>query len=143
MELDEWEEGPSLWDSVTARDEHGRNIVIPVRPDARFTLKHTGLPEGKNRFKFFLEADRSTMSHSRMKEKVRGYIAYFQQQKHAKKYPGMKAFRVATVTETKPRAKALAATFRGMMEPAWLLSYPVIPFEELGLEALLPPSPAA
>lgn len=137
IKLVEWEEGPSLWDTVTARDEAGRNAAIPVRPDARFRVQHTGLPEGRNRINFFLEADRATMSHQRMKEKVRGYIAYFQQQKHTKKYPGMKLFQVATVTETKGRAKELANTFRGMMEPAWLLSYPVIAFEDLALEALI------
>jgi len=132
-----WTEGPALWDSVQTRDEEGKETGIPVRPDAWLTLHHAGL--GK-KFHFFIEADRGTMSHHRMREKVRGYLAYFQQQKHAKKYPGMKLFQVATVTETKGRATELADTFRGMMDPAWLPAYPVIPFEELTLSALVPVS---
>lgn len=141
IKLVDWDEGRSLWDSVPVRDEMGVR-VIPVCPDARFALKHTGLPDGKNKFNFFLEADRATMSHNRMKEKVRGFIAYFQQQKHAKKYPWMRFFRVATVTETKARARELAKTFEGMMEPAWRPSYPVLAFEDLALDKLLPPAAA-
>jgi hypothetical protein len=55
----------------------------------------------------------------------------------------MKLFQVATIAETKGRAKELTDTFRGMMEPAWLLSYPVIPFEQLTLDTLLPTPQAA
>ena len=78
------------------------------------------------------------MAHSRMREKITGYAAYFQQQRHAKKYEGMKMFRVATITETRGRADGLASEFRGMMQPAWLAAYPVIAFEDLVLETLLP-----
>jgi hypothetical protein len=49
-----------------------------VWPDIWFTLKHTAFPEGKNKFHFFVEADRRTMSHEPMWDKVRGYTAYFQ-----------------------------------------------------------------
>jgi hypothetical protein len=138
ISITNWVEGPSLWDSVPTHDEQGRGIVIPIRPDAWFTLQHAERPEGKNKLHYFLEADRGTMSHQRMKEKARGYTAYFQQQRHMKKYGGMKMFQVATVTETKRRATELANTFRTMMEPAWLRAYPVIAFEDLTIEALLP-----
>ena len=77
------------------------------------------------------------MSHERMRDKVRGFIAYFQQGLHTKKY-GIKLFKVATITETKGRAAELVDTFRGMMEPAWLRAYPVVPLEALSLEVLLP-----
>ena len=40
----------------------------------------------------FLEADRSTMAHSRMAAKIAGYLAYYEQGRHARKYPGMQAF---------------------------------------------------
>src|SRR5262249_13821679 len=136
--LEEWEEGPALHDIVTVRNEAGADVVIPIRPDAKYTLRDTRIPDGKNRYRYFLEADMGTMSHARMKQKGSGYINYFQQQKHTKKYPGMKSFRVVTVTETKGRAKELIETFRSMMEPAWLPWYPVIPFEELTLQALVP-----
>ena len=99
-----WVEGPSLWDSVTTSG----NLVIPIRPDAWLTIEG---PQGKAHF--FLEADRGTMAHSRMREKITGYAAYFQQQRHVKKYPGMKVFRVATITETRGRAEATRqANFR-------------------------------
>jgi hypothetical protein len=124
-----WVEGPSLWDNVTT----SANVVIPIRPDAWLTIAS---PEGTAHF--FLEADRGTMAHSRMREKITGYAAYFQQQRHTKKYPGMKVFRVATITQTRGRADGLAGEFRGMMQPAWLAAYPVIAFEDLRLEALMP-----
>ncbi len=72
------------------------------------------------------------MAHSRMREKITGYAAYFQQQRHVKKYEGMKVFRVATVvTQTSGRAQGLADEFRGMMPAAWLAARPVIAFENL------------
>jgi protein involved in plasmid replication-relaxation len=124
-----WVEGPSLWDTVTTSN----NVMIPIRPDAWLTI---GSPQG--RAHFFLEADRGTMAHSRMRDKITGYAAYFQQQRHVKKYTDMKVFRVATITETRGRANGLASEFRAMMSPAWLSAYPVIAFEDLTLEALMP-----
>jgi hypothetical protein len=129
--ISQWVEGTSLWDRVTTRD----NIEIPIRPDALFTID---LPEAKASAHFFLEADRGTMAHSRMREKVAGYAAYFQQQRHLKKYQGMKVFRVATITETRGRAEGLSAEFRSMMPAAWLAAYPVIAFGDLTLERLMP-----
>jgi hypothetical protein len=127
--ISNWVEGPSLFDNVTT----SANVVIPIRPDAWLTIES---PEGTAHF--FLEADRGTMAHSRMREKITGYAAYFQQKQHAKKYPGMKVFRVATVTESRGRADGLAVEFRRMMQPAWLAAYPVIAFEDLKLETLMP-----
>jgi hypothetical protein len=132
-----WVEGPSLKDRVKTLDENGAAIVIPVYPDVWFTIQHAELPEGKNKFNFFIEADRGSMSHERMRAKVRGFIAYFQQGLHTKKY-GIKLFKVATICETKGRATELANTFRGMMEPAWSRAYPVTGLEDLTLEALMP-----
>jgi hypothetical protein len=124
-----WIEGPAVWDSVTT----SANVVVPVRPDAWFTIE---TPHGRSHF--FLEADRGTMAHSRMREKVQAYSAYFQQQRHIKKYPGMKTFRVATVAETRGRARGLADEFKSMMPPAWLPAYPVVEFAELTIETLMP-----
>src|SRR5580704_4668069 len=56
IKLAHWQEGPALWDSVAGPTGE---TALPVRPDAYFILKHTGRPEGKNTFHFFLEADRS------------------------------------------------------------------------------------
>jgi hypothetical protein len=127
--ITKWVEGSSLWDSVTT----GENVTVPIRPDAWFTI---GNDEGNAHF--FLEADRGTMAHSRMREKISGYAAYFQQQRHVKKYEGMKVFRVATITETRGRAKGLADEFRTMMPAAWLAAYPVIAFEDLTIQTLMP-----
>ena len=129
--LSHWVEGQSLWDRVTT----SANVTIPIRPDALFTITWPG---GKGKAHFFLEADRGTIAHSRMREKVSGYAAYFQQQRHVKKYEGMKVFRVATITETSGRAEGLAGEFRSMMPATWLPAYPVISFENLTLERLMP-----
>ena len=131
LTLANWVEGSSLWDTVTISN----NVRVPIRPDARFTIAE---PTGKGKSHFFLEADRGTMAHSRMREKITGYAAYFQQQRHLKKYEGMKLFRVATITETRGRARGLAEEFRAMMPLAWLAAYPVIAFEDLTLERLMP-----
>lgn len=131
LTLANWAEGPSLWDTVTTSNK----VQIPIRPDALFTI---ALPAGKGKSHFFLEADRGTMAHSRMRDKIMGYAAYFQQQRHLKKYEGMKLFRVATITETRGRAQGLTEEFRAMMPPAWFAAYPVIAFEDLTLERLMP-----
>jgi len=102
--LPHWQEGSVLWDSVMAHED---GPAIPIRPDAYLILKHSGRPEGKNTFHFFLEADRSTMSHQRMAAKIAGYVAYHEQQLYKAKYRGMKTFLVASVTQTRVRAEAL------------------------------------
>ena len=129
--LTRWTEGSSLWDRVTTAN----NVDLPVRPDALFSLAWT---EGKGRAHFFLEADRGTMAHSRMREKVTAYAAYFQQQRHVKKYEGIKNFRVVTISESRGRAAALADEYRSMMPAAWLAAYPVVAVEDLTLERLMP-----
>jgi protein involved in plasmid replication-relaxation len=123
---------PSLWDKVTTS---ANKEPIPIRPDALFTI---AWPAEKGRAHFFLEADTGSMDHSRMREKITGYAAWFHQQRHMKKFEGMKVFRVATVTKTRRRAEELSREFRGMMPAAWLAAYPVIAFEDLTLEALMP-----
>jgi hypothetical protein len=124
-----WTEGPSLWDRVTTSD----NIEVPIRPDSRFAIEGPfGLAH------FFLEADRGTMAHSRMREKIAGYAAYFRQKLHTKRYEGMETFRVVTVTETRKRANELHTEFPGMLPAKWLAAYPVAALEDLTLEALMP-----
>jgi len=129
--LSRWVEGSTLWDRVTMSD----NVTLPIRPDALFAITW---PDGKGRANFFLEADRGSMAHSRMREKVSAYTHYFQKQLHVKKYPGMKTFRVATITETRGRANSLTEEFRTILSASWLAAYPTIAFEELSLERLMP-----
>jgi hypothetical protein len=135
IRLARWREGPALWDTVTTLPA---SAAVPIRPDAYFILKRAGLPEGKNTFHFFLEADRSTMSHSRMAQKISGYLAYYNQGRHAKMYPGMNAFVVATVTETRSRAEELRNDLYSLIPRGSRHAYLFIPFEDLTLAALLP-----
>jgi hypothetical protein len=133
--LPHWQEGSALWDSVVpAKDDP----AIPVRPDAYFVLRHAGRPEGKNKFHVFLEADRSTMSHERMAAKIAAYLAYYEQERHRRKYPGMQAFLVATVTETRQRAEELRKDLHPLIPRAARDAYLFMPFGELTLSSLLP-----
>ncbi len=101
-----WQEGRELFDSVSIADHHGIQ-KLPVRPDSFFTIEDSRRPEGANRAHFFLEADRSTATQTRFKEKIRAYWHYLEQGLHAKKY-GIKNFRVLTVTLTEARAENLS-----------------------------------
>jgi hypothetical protein len=100
-----WEEGRGLYDAVIVTDHHGFT-KLPVRPDAFFAIEDTRRDEGKNRFHFFLEIDRSTMPHTAFREKLRAYRHYREQGLHAKKL-GIQSFRVLTVTLTGARARNL------------------------------------
>jgi hypothetical protein len=134
--LTDWHEGSALWDTTQAREGEPE---IPIRPDAYFILKHTERPEGRNKVHVFLEADRSTMAHSRMATKIAGYLAYYEQGRHARKYPGMQAFLVATVTQTRSRARELQKDLHPLIpHAAWRDAYLFIPFEDLTLASLLP-----
>jgi Replication-relaxation len=138
VKLIEWREGPALFDEVTIRVPEGRGVTLPIRPDASFTLVDTRRPTGRDRFHFFLEADRSTMSHARMTQKITGYLNYFQQGLYRRKYPGMKTFGVATITETSARAASLSADLAPILPPASRRAYPFIAFEDLFLASLIP-----
>jgi hypothetical protein len=140
--IDHWQEGPALFDSV---DPGTGEPPIPVRPDAYFILRHTERPEGKNKLHCFLEADRSTMSHERMEKKLTGYIAYHEQQLFTRKYPGMKSFRVFTVTETRARAENLARGLQRLIPTAPMQrAYRFMALDDLTLETMLTlPSPTA
>jgi hypothetical protein len=135
IKLARWREGPALWDTVTTPSA---GAAIPIRPDAYFVLKRTGLPEGKNTFHLFLEADRSTMSHARMAQKISGYLAYYAEGRHADKYPGMNAFVVVIVTQTRRRAEELRNDLYSLIPRGSRQAYLFIPFEDLTLARLLP-----
>jgi hypothetical protein len=135
LKLTHWEEGSTLWDTVAGSDES----LIPIRPDAYLVLKHAGRQDGKNTFHIFLEADRSTMSHERMAGKINGYVAYYDQRLHARKYPGMRSFLVATVTETRSRAEELRKDLHPLIpRSAARDAYLFIAFEDLTFPSLLP-----
>ena len=134
--LAHWQEGSALWDSVVPRRD---DPAVPVRPDAYFILKRADRPEGKNKFHIFLEADRSTMSHERMAAKIAGYLAYYEQEAYRKKYPGIRSFIVATVTQSRQRADELRKDLHPLIPHAASRdAYLFIPFEDLALTSLLP-----
>lgn len=138
IKLVDWREGPALWDDVAVQDAYRKEIIIPVRPDASFTLRDTRRPDGKNTFHFFLEADRSTMSHARMAQKITGYLNYFQKGLYRRKYPGMRTFAVATVTETRRRAESLNFDLAAAIPAASRRAYPFTAFGDLSFEVLIP-----
>jgi len=110
-----------------------------VEPDAYFILQHAELPEGKNRKHFFLEADRGTMTHERIGKKLRAYRAYYDEGKFTQKFPGMVAFNVLAVTETRRRAEELRndPDLRALIPTAPLQrAYRFLALEELALETL-------
>jgi hypothetical protein len=133
--LSKWVEGQALWDTVPCSD---RQPVIPIRPDGYFVLKKPDVPEGKNLVHVFVEADRSTMAHTRMAAKITAYVAYYERRGHAKKYPGMHSFVVATVTQTKSRAEELRRDLQCLIPRAARAAYPFIGFEDLTLTSLMP-----
>jgi hypothetical protein len=73
-----------------------------------------------------------------MKQKISGYLNYFQKGLYRAKYPGMKTFGVATVTETRQRAESLHADLAGIIPPSSRRAYPFMAFEDLSIEALAP-----
>lgn len=105
LKLVGWREGRELHDTVTVTD-HSGVTKLPVRPDAFFTLEDSRRPSGANYANFFLEADRSTATQTRFKDKLRAYWHYLEQGLHTKKFQ-IKNFRVLTVTLTHARAKNL------------------------------------
>ena len=50
INLAQWIEGKSLWDTVADRDGE---TEIPIRPDGYFILKQAGLPERQRKFHIF------------------------------------------------------------------------------------------
>ena len=105
LRLVAWREGRELYDSVTVSDHDGMN-KLPVRPDAFFTLEDSRRRAGANQVHFFLEADRSTETHSRFRDKIRAYWHYIEQGLHVQKF-GIRNVRVLTVGKTDERAKSL------------------------------------
>jgi hypothetical protein len=84
----------------------GYESHIPA-PRCVFRSEAHGPAGGENNFHFVLEADRSTMAHSRMAGKIAGYLPYYEQGLYKPKIPCMQGFLATTVTETRSRAGEL------------------------------------
>lgn len=105
LKLIAWQEGRELFDSVFVTDPGGIS-KLPIRPDSFFSLEDSRRPVGANRAHFFLEADRSSATHTRFRDKIRAYWHYLDQGLHMKKFK-IRNFRVITVTLTQQRARNL------------------------------------
>lgn len=116
IHLTNWRQGHELFDSVKFFDK-GKKYRLPVRPDAFFTLEDTTRRPDRNRVHFFLEADRSTATHTRFADKITAYHRYFEGHGHEQKH-GIKTFRVVTITLTPERAANLCDMTRLLVPPA-------------------------
>jgi hypothetical protein len=87
LELEEWRQGPELWQRVEVagirQDRQSGNWEetegtesLPHRPDAFFTLRFPGKPEGQQRSHFFYEADRGTENTTRFRMKLRAHYHF-------------------------------------------------------------------
>jgi hypothetical protein len=77
-----------------------------------------------------------------MAEKISGHLAYYEQGRHTKQYPGMTAFMVAIVTETPRRAGELRNDLYSPIPRGSRRAYRFFAFEDLTLAMLLPKAAA-
>jgi hypothetical protein len=87
----------------TKKGGNPRRIRVPLEPDGTFILAL-----GDHRLLYFLEADRSRLSHARYRKKLTGYYHYWKQGKASERF-GVDDFRVMTITISDPRAENLRA----------------------------------
>ena len=132
VRLVSWQEGRGLFDFVTVAD-HNELRKLPIGPDAFFTLEDSRRPEGANRANFFLEADRSSETHTRFRDKIRAYWHYLEQGLHAKKF-GIKSFRILTVTLTDARAENLCRLAESMLPDRAKKHYLLTSLKKFSLE---------
>ncbi len=97
-----WHQGYDLKDMLT----QGRRLPPAIVPDGFFTIETVA-----GRWHFFLEADRSTMSHHRFVAKVRAYWDWWRDKTYNESLDITK-FRVLTITETEGRKENLCAASR-------------------------------
>lgn len=98
----------------------GHDQTVYVYPDAFFIIRDSERPTDKNRMAFCIEADQSTMKHTRMVEKYERYADLARRPELLIKRFGGPSFRVLTITKTPDRAKNLLTTIRnlrGVPEP--------------------------
>lgn len=89
--IQRWIADGAVRDTVSV--DHETTIErIPITPDAVFTLRLLGEPEGCNRIHVFLDADRGTMTTKRFIVKMRGYWHYWRSGQQEERF-GSKNFR--------------------------------------------------
>lgn len=117
LKLINWQDGRHLRDRVSVF-ERGQEQKLTVWPDGFFILEDSRRPQGQNRARFFLEADRSSTAHRKFQQKVLGFWKYLDSGQYTKRYRS-RSFRVVTVTLTQWRARELCrATAEALPEKA-------------------------
>jgi hypothetical protein len=104
-ELEQWKQGPSLWNKVTTSQfsfGNERTARLPHRPDAFFTLHFPNEPEGRQRAHFFYELDRKTTTTKRFIKKLRAHFEFIVRQRLHEKHYGIKRVRAVLVETTDP-----------------------------------------
>jgi hypothetical protein len=104
LELEDWQEGRGLWNSVSFMGSRGM-VKLPFCPDAFFSLSDRRRP-GRQGGHFFLEADRSKETHPVFSDKLLAYWNYHDQRMQKEQFD-IETFRVLTVTLTQLRADNL------------------------------------
>lgn len=96
-----------IYDEIIDPENKGKRIT--VYPDAAFVLEVSG----RNQL-YFLEIDRGTMPHNRIREKVRGYYLYRKTNRFKYRYgQEYEGFKVVFQTVSQERIKNLLESLRG------------------------------
>ena len=115
--LEQWKQGPELWNKVEVPkmrprgkddttglprwEELDQLHWLPHRPDAFFTLYFPTKPEGQQRSHFMYEADRGTENTTRFKLKLRAHYHYIVNQHRQKNAPyNVHALRAVLIEST-------------------------------------------
>jgi len=80
--------------------QHEENVLVPVEPDALFTLRFPERPEGEQLVHFCYEADRGTMVTTDMLKKMRGYYHFIKKQQKHKEAFGVHPIRAVLIETT-------------------------------------------
>ena len=119
----------SIRDQITVPTKDGGTRQITVGPDGYISLLS---PDGKTRYRAFVEADRATVPLSRWNTKVWKYQLYFRSQTFQNRYGATKPFRVLTVTTSQTRLENMkrVAEDIGAVTWFWFSTYTAIREED-------------
>ena len=108
VELAAWRQGSDLWNSVEVPlirydsqaeswYEEDETEILPHRPDAFFTLRFPGMPEGQQRANFFYEADRKNTVVKKFRKKLRAHFHFIVRQRKHEEHYGIKRIRAVLI----------------------------------------------
>jgi hypothetical protein len=109
-ELVTWNQGKETWFRVSIPDQRRRHVRLA--PDAYFVLRRGGQVRH-----FYLEADRGTEEHRRVRDKIVGYWWHLQSDRRADPNAVRRRVNVLFVTTSERRLLGLLATLRAMPKP--------------------------